>query len=80
MKTRVDMKEAEIVKGDPAEHVIGKKEEQSARIHRPAPKRKITIKTITADIIIRKQELEPLVKEYKMLVDINAAFDKVMDG
>jgi hypothetical protein len=61
--------EADYMPGDPAQHIIGKPEEKSARRHRPLPpkERPNTAKTILADIKMRRQELEPLVEEHKLL-------------
>jgi hypothetical protein len=59
----------DVIKGDPAVHIIGKPEEQSARFHRPLTKKKppITAKTILADIKLRRQQLEPAIEEYNKL-------------
>lgn len=61
--------------GDPAKHIIGKPEEKPARRHRPLPpkQRHISAKTVLADIKMRRQELEPLVDEYKLLLKVNEA-------
>jgi hypothetical protein len=54
--------------GDPATHVLGKPEEKSARKHRPLRAVKhVSEKTILADIKLRRQTLEPLVEEYRLL-------------
>jgi hypothetical protein len=55
--------------GDPAKHVLGKPEEQAARVHKPLPKKQVqaTAKTILADIRLRRQELEPVVEEYRQI-------------
>lgn len=68
---------ADFVPGDPANLVAGKPDEQSARVHapqKPLPPR--TGKMILADIRLRMQELEPLVREYPALVEA----DKVLKG
>ena len=59
------------VPGDPAKHVIGPDDEQSARVHAPLPRRKRrpTEKTILADIKLRRQTLEPSVEESKRLTE-----------
>ncbi len=54
--------------GDPVLRVVGKPDEQSARIHAPqAPKPNKTARGIRADIEYRMQEIEPLLKEYEVL-------------
>jgi hypothetical protein len=56
--------------GDPAKHVIGTPEEQPASRHAPLPPkppRKPTAKSILASVKWRRQELEPLVEEYRAL-------------
>jgi hypothetical protein len=55
------------VPGDPANIVLGKPEEQPARVHRPLPPTPRTEKHILADIRLRMQELKPLVDEYPAL-------------
>jgi hypothetical protein len=60
--------------GDPATHVLGKPEEQPARKHRPLRAvRHISEKTILADIKLRRQTLEPLVEEYRLLKQADEA-------
>lgn len=54
--------------GDPSHRVIGKPEEQAARVHRPAPPKPTrTARGILADIRLRMAELEPLVAEVPRL-------------
>jgi hypothetical protein len=59
----------DVKRGDPAQHVLGKPEEQSARVHAELPPRQTlpTAKTILADVKMRRQELEPLVEEARVL-------------
>lgn len=53
--------------GDPANHIIGKPDEKPAKKHAEQPPKPIkTARGILADIELRVQELEPLVKEYEM--------------
>lgn len=61
--------------GDPALHVVGKREEKSARRHRDLPPAhyKKTAKTILADIKLRRQELEPATLEYARLLRADEA-------
>jgi hypothetical protein len=61
--------DAELMRGDPAQHVLGKPEEQSARIHADLPpvERRISQKSILADIKWRRQELEPVLAEVAQL-------------
>lgn len=64
----------EVWRGDPAAHVLGKPEEQPARVHRKLPpKPGPTEATIKADAILRMQQLEPAVKEYALLVKAKKA-------
>jgi len=61
-------------KGDPVRHVIGRAEEKPARIHgRQKPKPRLTGRGILALIEFRKQELEPVVAEYKELLEAQKA-------
>jgi hypothetical protein len=61
-------------RGDPALHIIGKPEEQPARIHAPQPpKPPKTAKAILADIRLRMQELKPYADEYPALVEAHEA-------
>lgn len=77
MATKVELKGTEFLGGDPSEHVIGKREEQSARVHAPQPPKPTrTAKMILADIRLRMQELEPMVKEYPALEEAH----KVLKG
>ena len=63
--------EPDFLPGDPASHVIGKKEEKPAKVHAPQkPKPTKTARGMLADIELRLQELEPLVEEYKVLKDV----------
>lgn len=56
------------VPGDPARRVLGKPEEKPARVHRPQPPKPApTAKVILADIRLRKQLLEDVLKEYDTL-------------
>lgn len=58
----------DFVGGDPAKHVLGKSDEQSARVHAPQrPKPPRTYKAILADIRLRMQELRPAVDELPAL-------------
>jgi|1186.fasta_scaffold77686_3 hypothetical protein len=62
---------ADFLPGDPANHVVGKPEEKPARRHAPPPPKPIkTARGMLADIELRLQELEPLLEEYKLLVDL----------
>jgi hypothetical protein len=55
---------ADVLRGDPATHVIGKPDEKPARRHAPQPpKPGPTARTILASIQLRMQELEPVVRE-----------------
>jgi hypothetical protein len=58
------------IPGNPATRIIGKPEEQPARRHRKLPPKPhyVSAKTILADIRMRRQELEPMVSEYKLLL------------
>jgi len=64
------------VPGDPANVVLGKPDEQSARVHASLPPKPRTAIHILADIRLRMQELKPLVEEYPALVEA----DKVLKG
>lgn len=75
METQADRPE-DYVPGDPANIVLGKPDEQSARVHKPLPPVPRTAKHILADIRLRMQELKPLVEEYPALVEA----DKVLKG
>jgi len=61
--------ELDFAPGDPARLVLGKAEEQSARVHAPLPRKRppVTAKTILADIKYRRQEIEPAVVEAAVL-------------
>jgi hypothetical protein len=64
--TRTVALAADVLRGDPATHVIGKPDEKPARRHAPLPPKPEahpTARTILADIRLRRQELEPLVRE-----------------
>lgn len=65
--------QGDIIRGDPATVVLGKPEEQPARIHgaRPVPHR--TAIHILADIRLRMQELKPFADEYPALVEADKA-------
>jgi hypothetical protein len=65
--------------GDPSLRVVGR-EEKPARVHRPLDKkeRKVTERTIRADIKFRMQELEPLVDEYRQLSEFLVKFDAII--
>lgn len=64
--------------GDPAKIVLGKDEEQPARVHAPQkPKPGPTATTILADVKLRKQELEPFVTEYDLLVKVDEAIKNI---
>jgi hypothetical protein len=63
--------------GDPASHVLGRPEEKPAKRHAPQPpKPNKTARGILADVELRIQELEPLLEEYKLLLDVR---DILMD-
>jgi hypothetical protein len=72
--------ETDIYKGDPANHVLGRPEEQSARVHAPLPpvKRRLTTNSILADIRMRRQQLEPLVAEYERLEQASIALEEAL--
>jgi hypothetical protein len=59
----------DVNRGDAANHVLGRPEEQPARVHAPLPRRRppVTAKTILADIKYRRQEIEPAVLEHAAL-------------
>lgn len=58
----------DFIPGDPATHVLGKPKEKPAKRHAPQkPKPTKTARGILADIELRLQELEPLLKEYEVL-------------
>jgi hypothetical protein len=60
--------DTDYVPGDPARHVLGKREEQPARVHAPQPpKPGPTLRTIHADVQLRMQQLEPVLAEYDQL-------------
>lgn len=60
----------DFVKGDPAVKVLGKPDEKPARVHAPQkPKPGPTARSILASIKLRRQELEPVVKEARDLED-----------
>jgi hypothetical protein len=62
--------------GDPANHVLGKPEEKPAKRHaKQKPKPTKTARGIAADIKLRMQEIEPLVKEYEILKEVDAALN-----
>jgi hypothetical protein len=67
--TRAVALPADVLKGDPATHVIGKPEEKPARKHAPLPPKQKhpSARTILADIRMRRQELEPVVAEVATL-------------
>lgn len=63
----------DVLKGDPAAHVIGKPEEKPARKHAPQPpKPGPTARVILASIQLRRQELEPVVRE---VAELEAALE-----
>lgn len=76
MKQRVELQQSEIIKGDPATVLLGKPEEQPARVHKPLPPVARTEKHILADIRLRMQELKPFVDEFPALAEA----DKVLRG
>lgn len=63
--------EGDVVKGDPAQHVLGRPEEQPARVHAPQPPkptiRRVDQTTIQRDIQKRLRELRPLAEEAALL-------------
>jgi hypothetical protein len=65
--------------GDPALRIVGKPGEKPARKHRALPpkQRHISAKTILADIKLRRQNLEPLVEEYKLLLRADEALKDI---
>jgi hypothetical protein len=73
---QLNLQQDDVLKGDPAKHVIGKDEEKPARKY---PKRKFqkkpTMKTIKADIKLRMQEMEPIIEEYKRLEEAMKVLD-----
>lgn len=76
METSADRTD-DFVPGDPAVHVAGKPDEQSARIHAPLPPVPRTAKHILADIRLRMQELKAMgIDEYPALVEAQ----KVLKG
>lgn len=72
----------EVIKGDPADHVLGKPEEQPARNHAPLPKRERVVNdhSILHDIRQRMDTLAPAVQEYRRLERIVVAFDDDTEG
>lgn len=69
----------EVVRGDPASVIIGKREEQPARRHRrlePKPK-KVNIHSIRYDIDLRLDELRPAVEEVALLEQVLQSWSKI---
>lgn len=80
MGKRVDLSAAEVLKGDPALHIVGK-EEKSARKHAPLPnnpQKAVVAKEpqIKRMINARLDELKPLVEEYNELVRVDKILKK----
>lgn len=76
---RVDLKDSEIVKGDPANIIVGE-EEKSARKHAPTPTRRAVLGNVRADIKLRMQELKPAVNEFEWLAKIDNIIEEVKRG
>jgi hypothetical protein len=69
---------ADVLKGNPATYVIGKPDEKPARKHAPLPpkRKRPTAKTVLADIRLRRQELEPVVRG---VAELEAALEALRD-
>jgi hypothetical protein len=63
------VQDADYVPGDPAVRVLGKPDEQPARVHRPLPRKPklITAATVQYDIQQRMDQLRPVVDEVARL-------------
>lgn len=61
----------DFLRGDPAQHVLGRPEERPARVHAPQPPkptiRRVDQTTIQRDIQKRLRELGPLAEEAALL-------------
>lgn len=69
-KKSIDMT-GEVLRGDPALHIVGQ-EEKPARKHAPLPPRPtpLNIETIIFDVELRMDEIRPLVDEYNELESV----------
>jgi hypothetical protein len=77
-KKKVEMDGTEVVRGDPATNVLGRAEEQSARVHaEQPPKPAKTAKIHLVEIRHRIAEIKPLVEEYPRLVAADKALKKI---
>jgi hypothetical protein len=63
------VKEDDYVPGDPARYVLGRLEEQPARVHLPLPRkpRVVNAATIAYDLQLRMDQLRPAVEEVARL-------------
>jgi hypothetical protein len=70
--------EGDVMRGDPAQLVLGK-EEQPAKRHRRLPRKKpiTNAATIRYDIALRMDKLRPRVEEYKRLEQANKLLEKI---
>lgn len=65
---------SDFLKGDPAQIVLGRSEEKPARRHgRQKPKPPLTARGILELVKYRKDQLEPVVEEYKELLEAKKA-------
>lgn len=60
---RVDLAAGDFAPGDPAQHVMGRGEEQPARRHGEPPRKPFSAQRILIEIRERMDELRPLVAE-----------------
>lgn len=76
-KKKVDL-DGDVVRGDPASNVLGREEEQSARVHaEQAPKPPKTLKIHLTEIRHRMSEIKPLVEEVPRLEAAHEALKKI---
>jgi hypothetical protein len=74
------MKDTEYMGGEVERHVIGKSEEQPARIHAELPPKPVVTKhadQIQRDIQRRMAEIKPLLSEYDRLVRADKALSAI---
>lgn len=75
---RVSLHDADVHRGDPVNHIIGRAEEQSARKHAPLPPRPQIINeaVIRYNIELRMDQLRPALAEVKKLERILAIIEE----
>jgi hypothetical protein len=77
-RKRVDVTSTDYQPGDPARLIVGRDEPREIPVRRELPKPARTYRHIIADILLRIQELEPLVDEYEQLTRIHERLKRVL--